>query len=117
MDEQIIALQVVFSICLLGFGIWFSKLSLQMRQTLDEIGDSDEQLAEIREAVEVVATILNRLPELLPQFHMNTNPLQPIFEAFAQKLSGVQPLKTVEAPRGSDGRYNGPQTEEETDTP
>ena len=117
MDEQIIALQVVFSICLLGFGIWFSKLSLQMRQPLDEIGDSDEQLAEIREAVEVVATILNRPPELLPQFHMNTNPLQPIFEAFAKKLSGTQPLMTYnEPPRGADGQYGTKEEQEQNTT-
>jgi len=49
---------------------------------------------------------LNKLPELMPQFNMNTNPLQPIFEAFAQKLSGQQPLMTYnEPPREADGTY------------
>ena len=117
MNEVVIATQVMFVIGLVGFGIWFSRLSYQLGYALEEISSSDEQLQEIREAVEVVATILNRLPELLPQFHMNTNPLQPIFEAFAQKLSGVQPLKAVNVPRNSDGQFDGAQTEEEINTP
>ena len=68
---------------------------------------------EIKEGIEVVATILQKLPELMPQFNMNTNPLQPIFEAFARKLSGEAPLMTYEAPRDSDGRFHGATKDEE----
>ena len=117
MDEVIVATQIMFVLGLVGFGVWFSRLTFKLDQALDDIQGSDDQLAEIREAVEVVATILNRLPELLPQFHMNTNPLQPIFEAFAQKLSGQIPLKTVGPAQGPDGRYNGPQTQTENNPP
>jgi hypothetical protein len=117
MDEVIVATQVMFVVGLVGFGVWFSRLSYQMSQALDDIASSDDQLQEIREAVEVVATILNRLPELLPQFHMNSNPLTPIFEAFAKKLSGEQQLITHNVERGPDGQFSGTQTEEEINTP
>jgi len=99
--------QLAFMIGLVGFGIWFSHLTNKLNRGLDEISERGDDLDEIREAVETVAVILNKLPELMPQFQMNTNPLQPIFEAFAQKLSGTIPLNTVEAPRGMDGRYHG----------
>ena len=103
-------MELVFELLLVGgicfFSAWLMFLSLKLTNALDRLSDSDEQLDEIREGIEVVATILNKLPELMPQFNMNTNPLQPIFEAFAQKLSGSQPLMTYQAPeRGADGKY------------
>ncbi len=98
------------------FSAWLMYLSLKLSTTLDRLSDSDEQLEEIREGIELVGTILNKLPELMPTFTTNTNPLQPIFEAFAQKLTGQQPLMTyVEPERGADGKY-GTQTEDENDT-
>jgi hypothetical protein len=113
MDEQIIGIQVVFVIALVGFGVWFSRMSFQMHSALGDIQNSDEQLDEIRESVEVVVAILNRLPELLPQFHMNTNPLQPLIEMFAQKLSGAEQLITVPVERGMDGRFSGTEEQQE----
>ena len=121
MDEVIIATQVMFVLGLVGFGVWFSRLSFQLSQALDDISHSDDQLEEIREMITQVATVLNHLPELMPQFALNNSPtdfLKPLIESFAQKLMGESPLKTVEAPRGMDGRYNGTQTEESnTPTP
>ena len=110
-------MDLVFELVLIGgivaFSVWLSYLSYKMNDALEGVGNSEEQLDEIKEAIEIVANILNRLPELMPQFNMNTNPLQPIFEAFAQKLSGAQPLMTYnEPPRGADGQY-GTKTEEE----
>ena len=98
---------------IVGFTIWLSRISMQIRGALDDLGQSDEDIEEIKEGIEVVATILNRLPELMPQFNMNTNPLQPIFEAFAKKLSGEQPLITYETARDSDGRFHGATKDEE----
>lgn len=98
---------------IVGFTIWLSRISMQIRGALDDLGQSDEDIEEIKEGIEVVATILNRLPELMPQFNMNTNPLQPIFEAFARKLSGETPLMTYEAPRDSEGRFHGTTKDEE----
>ena len=111
-------MDLVFELLLIGgivgFSIWLTVLSWRFAAALDGIGTSEDQLDEIRESIEIVATILNKLTDLMPQFQMNTNPLQPIFEAFAQKLSGQQPLMTYsEPPRGADGQYG--TTKDETE--
>tara|TARA_R110002012_G_scaffold251783_1_gene429764 strand:- start:2278 stop:2616 length:339 start_codon:yes stop_codon:yes gene_type:complete len=112
-------MDLVFELILIGgivgFSIWLSALSWRLANALEGVGQSEDQLDEIRESIEIVATILNKLPELMPQFNMNTNPLQPIFEAFAQKLSGAQPLMTYEPERGPDGQYHGTTKESEND--
>ena len=98
--------QLAFIFGLVGFGIWFSHLSHKLNRGLDDLQGRGEDLDEIREAVEAVVIILNKLPELMPQFTMNSNPLQPLFEAFAQKITGVQPLNAVNAaPREENGQY------------
>ncbi len=110
-------MDLVFELILIGgivgFSIWLSALSWRLANALEGTVAAEDQLDEIKESIEIVATILNKLPELMPQFNMNTNPLQPIFEAFAQKLSGQQPLMTLDPERGLDGRFNGTQTETE----
>jgi len=104
-------MDLVFELLLIagivGFSIWLTVLSWRLSAALQGVGTSEDQLDEIKESIEIVAAILNKLPDLMPQFNMNSNPLTPIFEAFAQKLSGQQPLMTYEAPRDSDGRFNG----------
>ena len=114
-------MDLVFELILIGgivfFSVWLSYLSWKMNDALGGVVNSEEQLDEIKEAIEIVANILNRLPELMPQFNMNTNPLQPIFEAFAKKLSGTQPLMTYnEPPRGADGQYGTKEAQEENTT-
>ena len=99
--------QIAFILGLVGFGVWFTVLTGRMSTMMHTVEDSGDQLEEIKASVELVGEILNRLPELMPNFTMNNNPLQPIMEAFASKIMGVEQLKTVEAPRGSDGRFNG----------
>ena len=110
-------MDLVFELILIGgivgFSIWLSALSWRLANALEGTVAAEDQLDEIKESIEIVATILNKLPELMPQFNMNTNPLQPIFEAFAQKLSGAQPLMTYEPERGPDGQYNGTTKESE----
>jgi hypothetical protein len=98
--------QLILVAGIVAFSVWLSYLSYKMNDALEGVGASEDQLDEIKESIEIVAAILNKLPELMPQFNMNTNPLQPIFEAFARKLSGEQPLMTYEAPRDADGRFN-----------
>lgn len=115
-------MELVFELVLIGgiafFSAWLTLLSTKLTNALHDLQSSDDQLDEIRESIEIVATILNKLPEMMPSFNMNTNPLQPIFEAFAKKLSGEQPLMTYSAPeRGSDGKFDGTQTEETHNTP
>lgn len=106
--------QLAFILGLVGFGIWFSHLSNKLNRGLDEISGRGDDLDAILEAVETVGLVLNRLPELMPQFNMNTSPFQPLFEAIANKLAGVQQLNTVNVARDPEsGQYASPTTPKE----
>lgn len=111
--DEVITILLVASIVF--FSLWLARISSELRNSLQNIGDTGDDLDEIKESIELVAAILNKLPELMPQFNMNTNPLTPIFEAFAKKLSGEAPLMTYDTTRDSEGRFNGTQTEEPKD--
>ena len=113
MDEL---LTLIIVVALVFFTAWFSKLSAQLNDGLNGLGGTDEDIQEIKEGIEIVAAVLNKLPELMPNFTMKTNPLQPIFEAFAKKLSGEQPLITYEAQRDAQGRFHGTPQEQTQDT-
>ena len=110
-------LTVIIVIGLVFFTAWLSRLSAQMNEGLNGLGATDDDIQEIKEMIEIVATILNKLPEMMPQFNMNTSPLTPIFEAFARKLSGEVPLMTYETERDSAGRFDGTQKEQAQNTP
>jgi len=110
-------LTIIIVLGLVFFTAWLSRLSAQMHEGLNGLGATDDDIQEIKEGIEIVATILNKLPELMPQFNMNTNPLQPIFEAFARKLSGEQPLITYEAQRDAQGRFDGTPKEQTQNPP
>ena len=113
---------VLFLISLVFFTGWLSFLANRLNQALDSIDQSGGEIEEIRNAVEIVGQILTQLPDLLksgvPEFHLNSNPLSPIFEAIARNLSGEQPLKTYEGTRNAEGEFIGtPQIEETQDSP
>ena len=110
-------LMVIIVLGLVFFTAWLSRLSAQMHEGLNGLGATDDDIQEIKEGIEIVAAVLEKLPQMMPQFSMNTSPLQPIFEAFAKKLSGEQPLITYEAQRDSEGRFDGTPKEEQQDTP
>jgi len=103
---------VLFSASLIFFSGWFMYLTNHLRGALVSLEDSDDRIDEISESVEVVVQILQRLPDLMPQLHAHTSPLQPLMEAFAQRFMGAEPIKTVEAGRGPDGQFNGTEKEE-----
>jgi hypothetical protein len=108
---------VIIAVALVFFTAWFSKLSSQLKNGLDGLGGTDDDIQEIKEGIEIVAAVLAKLPELMPQFNMNTSPLTPIFEAFAKKLSGEQPLITYEGTRDSEGKFHGTPKEQTEDSP
>ena len=107
-------LTVIIVVALVFFTAWLSRLSAHLNDGLNGLGATDADIQEIKEGIEIVAAVLNKLPDLMPQFNMNTHPLQPIFEAFAKKLSGEQPLITYETQRDSEGRFTHGTTQEET---
>ena len=106
-------MELVFELLLIGglifFTAWLSHLTFKLTSGLDAIDQSDAQLEEIRESVELVAQILSKLPEMLPSFHMNNSPtdfLKPIVEAFVGNLGGPKPLMSYDTqPRDASGQY------------
>ena len=116
-------MDLVFELLLVGglifFTAWLSLLSNRMHNSLDRIENSDVQLDEIKESVELVAQILSRLPEMMPNFALNNSPtdfLKPIVEAFVSNLGGPQPLMTYETQTRDAGGQYGTGTKEKTDT-
>ena len=77
--------QLAFIFGLVGFGVWFSKMSYELNRVLGDVGARGDDIDEIRESVEIVAAILERLPEMLPTFHQHQSPLQPLIEWFVNK--------------------------------
>ena len=103
---------VLFSVSLIFFSGWFMYLTNHLRGALASLEDSDDRIDEISESVEVVVQILQRLPDLMPQLHAHTSPLQPLMEAFAARFMGAEPIKAVEPPRDTSGQYATTQKEE-----
>lgn len=84
MDMQPV-IELAFIIGLVGFGGWLTHLTTKLSGAVAQIDGRGEDIDEIRESVEIVAAILERLPDLLPQFHQHQSPLQPIIEWFVNK--------------------------------
>jgi hypothetical protein len=61
--------------------LWNGRLNMNM--TGEEM---HERIDDLEEALKVVGSVLERLPELVPQFSINQNPFQSIIEAFAEKM-------------------------------
>ena len=115
-------MDLVFELVLIGglvfFTAWLSILSNRIGNAVKQLENGDDQLDEIRESVEIVAQILAKLPEMMPNFALNNSPtdfLKPIVEAIVSNLGGPQPLKTYEAPRTSGGQYGTGQTQEQNE--
>jgi hypothetical protein len=80
--------------------LWREKLDL------DEIHDRFDELSN---SLNVVAEVLTRLPELVPQFSINQNPFAPLIEAFAARMgnqwgSNPDTLLRDDAGRFEDGQ-------------
>jgi hypothetical protein len=76
----------------------------------------DDALEEMRHSLEVVATVLQRLPEMIPQFNLvNENPLSQILQFFQQmkEKSGEASLGDMKL-RDDTGRYSHGEDDQET---
>jgi hypothetical protein len=89
MDEAgIVELVVIIGVILIiGF-----QLEARM-QFLRGSGDLHERLDLLEEAVGVVGTVLQRLPELVPQFSINQSPLEGIFDFLKQVYAPEAPTE------------------------
>jgi hypothetical protein len=95
-------------VCACGGLFWWLRMK---NVELLELGESlDERLDEMQQGLEVVASVLGRLPELMPQFSINQSPIAQILEF----LQGIrEPSLTDPSLRGPDGRFSDAPEEEE----
>ena len=79
-----IALVIFLLILILG-------LLLEARfSTRDHLEGYDDALDEMRNSLNVVAQVMNRLPEMIPSFSINENPLSQILQFFQQRSEQAQ---------------------------
>jgi len=79
-----IALVIFLLILILG-------LLLEARfSTRDHLEGYDDALDEMRNSLNVVAQVMNRLPEMIPSFQINENPLSQILQFFQQRSQESQ---------------------------
>ena len=114
MDEVLyILVLLVFMVALLIFLLYNGRLNLDM--SAEEL---NERLDFLEEGVKVIGIVLERIPELVPQFTLqNSNPFQSLLDAFAARIKEnmSQPSITDPALRDPSGRFTDGEKEEEID--
>lgn len=116
MEPLIIVAGLLFTV----LGAWLAWATYQFSDIRAAADETAETAAEIAAQVEAVSAILARLPELMPQFAINQNPLQPLMEALMSRWTenANQSLSAASTPRDSEGRYsNAPPLQEEDLSP
>ena len=100
-------LVVIIILLILSIG-----LQLETRySSKDILEDYDDALNEMRNSLNVVAQVLHKLPEMVPQFSINENPLSQILQFFQQRAE--QGSLGAERLRDDTGAYSDG-TKEET---
>ena len=100
MDGVLITNIVVLFLCVstLFYLIWqYSRID----ESTSELFDA---LSVMEESLKVVAVVLERLPEMVPQFQIQQNPLAQILEFFQARQQAENSL-TEQRLRGDDGRF------------
>jgi hypothetical protein len=105
-------LEVVVIVALLILSI---GLQLEARFSgMKYLNDYDDALDEMRNSLNVVAQVLHKLPDLVPQFSINENPLSQILQFFQQRAEQQNPSEASLAPtqlRDEQGQYSDGETE------
>jgi hypothetical protein len=100
-----VGLEMVVLVILLILSI---GLQLESRYSAkDYLEGYDSDLQEMRNALEVVAAVMNKLPEMMPQMNLiNQNPLTQILEFFQQRAQTEQGSLDAERLRDDNGTYS-----------
>jgi hypothetical protein len=88
--------------------LWREKLDLE---------DVHDRFDELSNSLNVVAEVLTRLPELVPQFSINQNPFAPLIEAFAARMGNQWGSNPDTLLRDDAGRFEDGTEREETPSP
>lgn len=84
-------------------------LLISGRNGLNLTGEEiNERIEAIEQGIQVVGSVLERLPDLVPQFSINQNPFQSLIEAFAEKMKANMGEASYSPPalRDDEGRYS-----------
>jgi len=73
----------------------------------------DEALEEIQNSMNVIAQVLHKLPEMVPQFQINENPLSQILQFFQNRAQEQQASLGADQLRDDNGRFETDGTKEE----
>ena len=80
----------------------------------DHLEGYDIALDEMKQSLNVVAQVLHKLPEMVPQFQINENPLSQILEFFKQRAQQQDSL-SAEQLRDDNGRFSHGENDESTE--
>ena len=109
--------EIVILLVLANIAATVGMISYLWKEKLD-LEEIHERFDELSNSLSVVAEVLTRLPELVPQFSINQNPFAPLIEAFANRMGHQWGSNPDTLLRDDAGRYSdGAEEREEEITP
>ena len=92
---------MAFLLILIFFILLEGKFNLKNKE-----GDFSERLDVIEDSLKVVAAVLQQLPDLVPKFEIQNNPLSQILE-FITQIRNSESDSSIDAPllRDGEGRF------------
>ena len=109
-------LYLIISLILINLGLLLLNLEIIRRiyiQTETIEGDLFNNMGELREGLNIVAAILQKLPDMTPQFQINQSPIMQLLEFFSQNKPQTDPSYTDAQLRDDSGRFSDGEKEEE----
>lgn len=91
--------------------IWTTRRVDERLAMVDQWGDDIEEMVH---AVGLVLQVLNKLPEMVPQFSIQQSPLIQLMEMVQNIRSGGEPSYGDASPRDSQGRFIDGETQKQT---
>ncbi len=96
--------EVVIFLVLINIAATVGLIAYLWRGKLD-FDEIHERFDEMQGALQVVAEVLTRIPDMVPQFSINQNPLAPLIEAFASRMQAQWGSNPDTLLRDDVGRY------------
>jgi len=107
---------MVILLVMLDILLMIGLILMLHREKLD-IVEVHDRFDELSNSLNVVAEVLTRLPELVPQFSINQNPFAPLIEAFAARMGDQWGSNPDTLLRDDAGRFEDGAEREETPSP
>ena len=77
------------------------------------LDEYDQDLEEMKNSLDIVAQVIQRLPEMFPQFQINESPLSQILQFFQNRAQVNEASYSAEQLRSDNGRFEHGETEEQ----